>query len=76
MSPLDMVHASERAEELRTRVAERQLRVNGHDIQVSISLGVAQFQYHESADQLIKRADMALYQAKEGGRNRVVLSHP
>ncbi|AZQ12528.1 sensor domain-containing diguanylate cyclase [Shewanella khirikhana] len=76
MSPLDMVHASERAEQLRTRVAERQLRVNGHDIQVSISLGVAQFQYHESADQLIKRADMALYQAKEGGRNRVVLSHP
>ncbi|MBT1445166.1 diguanylate cyclase [Shewanella sp. JM162201] len=76
MTPVDMINAHQRAEQLRARIADHRMQVNGHDIHVTVSIGVAQFQYHESADQLIKRADTALYQAKEGGRNRVALSHP
>lgn len=42
--------------------------VHGH------SAGVAMVREQDShADQVIRRADMALYQAKDSGRNRVML---
>lgn len=38
---------------------------------MTCSFGVAQFQTDDSSTGLLKRADRALYQAKESGRNRV-----
>lgn len=38
---------------------------------LTISLGVAQFKYDEKVDDFIKRADNALYLAKDSGRNCV-----
>jgi len=35
------------------------------------SFGVATFEQNETAEELINRADEALYKAKENGRNRV-----
>lgn len=40
--------------------------------QVTASFGVATFDSNETPDQFVKRADLALYEAKSGGRNRVV----
>ncbi len=57
------------AENLRNRVAESNLLKNR---QVTISIGVADLQRGLSQEDWIKMADTALYQAKEGGRNRVV----
>lgn len=42
------------------------------DEQITISLGVAALKKDETAGELFKRADSALYQAKRDGRNRVV----
>ena len=39
--------------------------------QVTISIGIAQFDSSDLPNDLLQRADRALYQAKEKGRNRV-----
>ena len=44
-----------------------------HTINLTISLGVSQKKAHETAMESIKRADQALYQSKENGRNRMTL---
>ncbi len=43
---------------------------------MTCSFGVAEWQPGEDIDQLLKRADAALYQAKNGGRNCVVTAAP
>jgi diguanylate cyclase (GGDEF)-like protein len=46
---------------------------NGKEIRVSISLGVSELRHKsdEKVDSIVVRADEALYQAKEDGRNQV-----
>lgn len=67
--------AGEIAEKFRKLVEERKLTVNGFEICVTISCGVAECRTSEKAEELINRVDIALYQAKEQGRNRVVISY-
>lgn len=58
----------------RLRAAFAQEPCEGVDLPLSASFGVAQLLEGETADRLIKRADNALRQAKEAGRNRVVVA--
>lgn len=44
------------------------------EIRLTCSLGVAEFRAGDDVDMLLKRADLALYEAKAMGRNRVVVS--
>jgi predicted signal transduction protein with EAL and GGDEF domain len=39
---------------------------------VTCSLGVAEWEPGDTIDSLLRRADVALYEAKRAGRNRVV----
>ncbi|MDX2494524.1 MAG: diguanylate cyclase [Desulfuromusa sp.] len=59
------------AERIRLDVEQEQFAEAGS---ITISLGVAQLRDGDSTDTLLKRVDNALYQAKQEGRNRVVLS--
>lgn len=62
------------AENLRSLLASREWKqkASGKSMgKITISLGVAQFKAHDSIESLIKRADKALYFAKENGRNQV-----
>lgn len=66
------------AETLRYRVADLQLGHPDHPLgKVTISLGVALSEAADDLpDQLIRRADQALYVAKASGRNRVSVGDP
>jgi diguanylate cyclase (GGDEF)-like protein len=70
-APLEITQ--QRAEKLRQEVEKLQLDYRGRTLgQVTISLGVAAFPAHgDQVVAILKAADTALYQAKEGGRNRV-----
>jgi diguanylate cyclase (GGDEF)-like protein len=53
------------------------LRVHhdGRDLSLTMSIGIAEYPAPaKSADDLLKLADVALYQAKREGRNRIVLA--
>ncbi|WP_404802304.1 sensor domain-containing diguanylate cyclase [Brenneria izbisi] len=63
-----------RADALRKAIESAKIQSEGDTIQVTISGGVAEYQPNETLDTLINRADIALYQAKQQGRNRVVKS--
>lgn len=59
-------------ERLRSRLAHKPLVYDGRGILVTFSAGVARWQTGESQDELLARADRAMYQAKQAGKNRVV----
>jgi diguanylate cyclase (GGDEF)-like protein len=65
------------AETLRAAVEIMPIRAAQSQINVTISVGAAVFPEHaRSAEELLIVADAALYEAKESGRNRVVMASP
>lgn len=62
------------AERIRKAVADHTYLYNGKIIPVTISLGTATFNQRETLDVFQNRADKALYEAKNSGRNIVVSS--
>ncbi|TWB25376.1 diguanylate cyclase (GGDEF)-like protein [Nitrospirillum bahiense] len=72
----DIAGARVVAERIRTSLAEMEVAYDGQVAQVTASLGVAQWRSpDETLEDLLARADGALYQAKKGGRNRTVLAY-
>jgi diguanylate cyclase len=57
-------------ESCRIRRLDNQQYIEG----ITLSFGVARHAPGETADQVLTRADRALYRSKEGGRNRVTLA--
>jgi diguanylate cyclase (GGDEF)-like protein len=68
--------ALERAQRVRQQVEQLVLRPSGKDVGVvTISIGLSQFPAHGSTvEALLLAADKALYEAKNSGRNRVVVA--
>ncbi|WP_415396889.1 diguanylate cyclase [Sulfurimonas sp. CS5] len=66
----DTLHASILAEKLRTIVENHTFSIIG---KLTISIGVTEYIHNESEETFIKRVDKALYEAKESGRNKVVI---
>lgn len=59
------------AKDLRRRLASRPVDTRKGRITLTWSIGVGEAKPEDSVDQLLARADAALYSAKAGGRNRV-----
>ena len=61
------------AERMRQAIASHKFKCHGKDVSVTMSFGVAEYpEDSDDCDDLISYADLAMYQAKKGGRNRVV----
>lgn len=70
---MDLQGAAALAEEIRAEVAAHLFTFEGHTIAMTVSAGVALAnQETRIADDLIRSADLKLYAAKRGGRNRVL----
>jgi two-component system cell cycle response regulator len=63
--------ARDLAERIRIRVLGDPFIEDSMRLYVTVSLGVAEARDDDDAETLIQRADMALYEAKTAGRNRV-----
>jgi diguanylate cyclase (GGDEF)-like protein len=60
------------AERIRASIAQLRFPMMDQDLRVTISIGIADFARNEDTSITFQRADEALYQAKQGGRNRCV----
>ena len=60
-------------ERLRKAVENTPVPIDKKNINVTISMGLAEFNPEETGENLFERADKALYEAKESGRNRVCI---
>ncbi|MBU2665181.1 diguanylate cyclase [Actinoplanes bogorensis] len=70
----DSSAALDLAERMRTAVAGTPVPTRAGSVPVTISVGLAHLAPGDTLDQVLARADHALYRAKESGRNRVVVS--
>ena len=70
---MDRAEAFMLAERLRELIEHTDFSFNGKLIKITISIGVSTWvpSIKENAEELIRHADVALYRAKEEGRNRV-----
>lgn len=72
----DLEGAAVVAERFRKQIEKMTVRYADFTIKITITLGVAKFDQRLGADRSIQMADKALYQGKEGGRNRVIVWKP
>lgn len=70
----DIDRAFRVADTLRRSLAAADFSTPTGSISVTISFGVAQWGPDEDIGELIERVDLAMYEAKQSGRNRVVVS--
>ena len=56
--------------------AGQPISVDGHTLRPSVSIGIALSETGADADEMLRRADVALYRAKASGRRQVAIYHP
>nr|WP_321266910.1 diguanylate cyclase [uncultured Sulfurimonas sp.] len=66
----DALHASILAEKLRVKIENHTFKSVKN---ITISAGITEYISNESKDIFIKRVDEALYEAKESGRNKIII---
>ncbi|WP_232631493.1 GGDEF domain-containing response regulator [Methylobacterium sp. Leaf118] len=68
----NLAEAESFAGRLRLKAADLRIRSLKGPVRLTCSFGVSEWSEGETVEGLLKRADIALYEAKTGGRNRVV----
>lgn len=76
LNKTDAEGATITAERLRSTIAGLSCIYDKNDIPVTISVGIAVFGGNETKEELLSRADKALYIAKANGRNQIIMAEP
>ena len=63
-------------EKIRKTIAKAAFRFKENPVSITISFGLAGFEKEDTVESVFERADKALYQAKEQGRNRCIIYDP
>jgi diguanylate cyclase (GGDEF)-like protein len=66
--------ARQRADEAMAKIRKEVFVQGNLDIRFTVSMGIAQLDAGETREQWVKRADEALYQSKNSGRNKITLA--
>ena len=62
------------AERLRQSIEETRIVTGNYSFNITVSIGISEYKFtDDSLEKLVNRADMALYRAKQTGRNRVMV---
>ncbi len=67
-----LADAVDAADELRRSIKRLRFAIGNDTISVTCSCGLAEWEPEDGIDKLLRRADLALYEAKLSGRDRVV----
>ena len=74
LSSVSLDQAVQVGERVRQRIASHSLEVGKSKVSVTASFGIALLDSDASIDSIIEKADLAMYQSKANGRNRVTVS--
>ena len=75
LTQTDATGANVIAERIRVAIAETETRFQENKIAITASIGIATLESKDTEQSWFDRADRALYQAKQSGRDRVVMSN-
>ncbi len=70
----DKDEAQDMAERIRMAIAESEIVTSENQFSLTVSIGIAQYDPINGVESIIDQADIALYKAKEFGRNQVQLA--
>lgn len=71
----DLDQAIQVAERIRKAVVQANAGLETWKPRITISCGIAQFCEGDTLDDLVKKADSAMYESKKAGKNKVVSTH-
>uniref|UniRef100_UPI00260F3BD9 putative bifunctional diguanylate cyclase/phosphodiesterase n=1 Tax=Hydrogenimonas sp. TaxID=2231112 RepID=UPI00260F3BD9 len=75
LETLAVNHAAIKAEMIAEKILnhiKKPMRIQGNDIRINASIGIAIIDKNATTSDLMKFADIAMYQAKKTGKNRIV----
>lgn len=67
----DLKSAQKVAEKLRNEIEKKEILIDGKTIKATVSVGMASYGNENSLEEIIHKADQAMYEAKRQGKNRV-----
>ncbi|MDD5730748.1 MAG: sensor domain-containing diguanylate cyclase [Candidatus Omnitrophica bacterium] len=73
LTGMERAKAEETAEQIREKIGATKINLRGKQLNVTVSIGVVNFPSTDKDEmELIIKADRAMYEAKQKGRNRVI----